>query len=64
MGLSSVKGSTFAPPAEPTRAAKQQQNPPEPTPEQKAQAQADKPKPPEVINTQGQVTGRLVNTTA
>lgn len=64
MGISSVKGSTYPTSTEPVRVAKREQNPPEPSPDKKAEQAAATPKPPEVINLQGQATGRLLNTTA
>lgn len=62
-----VKSATYSAPTPPPKAKQVQ----EPTPEQKkAQAKQEQPQQAEqrpnkpVVNTQGQTTGRLVNTTA
>lgn len=68
MEASSVSSSSFTPPPQ-TQASAQSKKaerpePAEQKPRQQEAARSEEPKRPPVVNTQGQTTGRIINTSA
>lgn len=68
MEVSSVSSNSFAPApqvnAQPKQAERTEQTQQKPRPQEAEAVRNDEPKRPPVVNTQGQTTGRIINTSA